>query len=115
MARYRTYSEEFKKKVADEYRSGGTLHGLAKRYDLSRNLIRLWARKHSEAGSGKLATGADHIQIYQARIAALEQLVGKQALEIHTLQNPDRAGQLSRAHAPSKKVPPQLVGKASGH
>jgi transposase len=43
MARYRTHSIEFKRQVAQEYLSGETLHGLAKRHDITRNLIRVWA------------------------------------------------------------------------
>lgn len=45
MARYRTHSIEFKRQVAHEYLSGETLHGLAKRHDVTRNLIRVWVRK----------------------------------------------------------------------
>jgi hypothetical protein len=35
--------------VAQEYLGGETLHGLAKRHDISRNLIRIWVAKY-EAG-----------------------------------------------------------------
>jgi transposase len=42
MARHRSHSVAFKRQVAQEFVSGETLHGLAKRHDLSRNLIRLW-------------------------------------------------------------------------
>ena len=45
MAKYRTYSIEFKRQVAQEYLGGETLHGLARRHDVSRNLIRIWALK----------------------------------------------------------------------
>jgi transposase-like protein len=38
MAKHRTYSIEFKRQVAQEYIAGETLHALAKRHDLSRNL-----------------------------------------------------------------------------
>ena len=44
MAKHRTHSIEFKRQVAQEYLAGETLHGLAKRHDLSRNLIRIWVR-----------------------------------------------------------------------
>lgn len=36
MARYRTHSIEFKRQVAQKYLSGETLHGLAKRHDITR-------------------------------------------------------------------------------
>jgi len=49
MAKHHTYSIEFKRQVAQEYIAGETLHALAKRHDLSRNLIRIWVAKY-EAG-----------------------------------------------------------------
>ena len=42
MAKHRTHSIEFKRQVVQEYLAGETLHGLAKRHDLSRNLVRIW-------------------------------------------------------------------------
>ena len=50
MAKHRTYSIEFKRQVAQEYLGGETLHGLARRHDVSRNLIRIWVSK-LEAGA----------------------------------------------------------------
>ncbi len=42
MARHRSHSIEFKRQVAQEFIAGETLHALAKRHDVSRNLIRVW-------------------------------------------------------------------------
>src|SRR5262245_21234946 len=50
MVKHRIYSVEFKRQVVQDYLSGETLHGLAKRHDISRNLIRIWIAKH-EAGA----------------------------------------------------------------
>ena len=50
MVKNRTHSIDFKRQVAQDYLAGETLHGLAKRHDLSRNLIRIWVRKY-EAGA----------------------------------------------------------------
>jgi transposase len=50
MARHRTHSIEFKRQVAQEFVSGETLYALAKRYDISRTLIRVWVKK-LEAGA----------------------------------------------------------------
>ena len=50
MAKHRTYSIEFKRQIAQEYLGGETLHGLARRHDVSRNLIRIWVSK-LEAGA----------------------------------------------------------------
>ena len=49
MATQRRYSIEFKRQVVQEYQAGETLHGLAKRRGISRNLVRIWAAK-AEAG-----------------------------------------------------------------
>ena len=45
MARHRSHSVEFKRQVAQEFLAGETLHGLAKRHDVYRNLIRIWVEK----------------------------------------------------------------------
>ena len=50
MARHWSFSSEFKRRIAQEFLEGRTgMHELARRHNLSRNLIRLWVRKH-EAG-----------------------------------------------------------------
>lgn len=46
----RTRSIDFKPQVAQDYLAGEPLHSLAKRHDLSRNLIPIWVRKY-EAGA----------------------------------------------------------------
>lgn len=50
VARNRTHSIGFKRQVAQDRLAGETLHGLAKRHDLSRHLIRVWVQKY-EAGA----------------------------------------------------------------
>jgi len=86
MAKHRSHSIEFKRQVAREFIAGETLHGLAKRHDVSRNLIRIWVQKYEAGAFDEDATAADMIQEYEARIAALERLVGKQALELEFLK-----------------------------
>ena len=86
MAKHRSHSVEFKRQVAQEFLAGETLHGLAKRHDVSRNLIRIWVQKHEQGAFDDDAQAADLIQEYEARIAALERLVGKQALELEFLK-----------------------------
>ena len=49
MAKHRTHSIEFKRQIAQDFIAGETLHALANRHDISRNLIRIWVRKF-EAG-----------------------------------------------------------------
>ena len=81
MARHRSHSVEFKRQVAQEFLSGDTLHGLAKRHDISRNLIRVWVEKYEAGAFDDDVQAADLIQGYEARIAALERRVGKPARE----------------------------------
>jgi transposase len=97
MARHRSHSVAFKRQVAQEFMAGDTLHGLAKRHDLSRNLIRLWVQKYEAGAFDEDATAADMIQEYEARIAALERLVGKQALELEFLKGAQRLGARPRS------------------
>ena len=45
MARQRTHAINFKRQVVLEYLVGMSLLGLAKRHDISRNLIGIWVAK----------------------------------------------------------------------
>jgi transposase len=45
MAKHRSHSIELKRQVAQEFIAGETLHSLAKRHDVSRNLIRILAQE----------------------------------------------------------------------
>ena len=82
MAKHRTHSIEFKRQIAQDFIAGETLHALASRHDISRNLIRIWVRKF-EAGA---FDDDARLKDYQAKIAALERMVGRQALEIEFLK-----------------------------
>jgi transposase len=90
MAKHRSHSIEFKRQVAQEYLAGDTLHGLAKRHDISRNLIRVWVARYEAGAFDEDARAADLLQEYEAKIAALERLVGRQALEIEFLKGASR-------------------------
>ena len=97
MARHRSHSVEFKRQVAQEFLAGDTLHGLAKRHDISRNLIRVWVEKYEAGAFDDDVQAADLIQGYEARIAALERLVGKQALELEFLKGAQHFGPRPRS------------------
>ena len=86
MAKHRTHSIEFKRQIAQDFIAGETLHALAKRHDISRNLIRIWVRKFEAGAFDDDAQVADLLQDYEAKIVALERLVGRQALEIEFLK-----------------------------
>ena len=103
MATHRSHSIEFKRQVAQEYIAGETLHALAKRHDLSRNLIRIWVQKYEAGAFGDDARAADLIQEYEAKLAALERLVGRQALAIEFLKGALKSAARSRS-APTSVV-----------
>src|SRR5712664_3025610 len=95
MPRHRSHSIEFKRQVAQEFVAGETLHGLAKRHDISRNLVRRWVARFEAGAYDDDARAADLIQEYEARIAALERMVGRQALEIEFLKGVQGSGRRS--------------------
>lgn len=105
MAKHRTYSIEFKRQVAQEFLAGETLHGLAKRHDVSRNLIRIWVVKFEAGAFDEDAQAADLLQEYEAKIAALERMVGRQALEIEFLK-----GALKSAPRPRSATTSVIAG-----
>jgi transposase-like protein len=111
MPRHRRHSIEFKRQVVAEYQAGESAHVLGRRHDLSRNLIRIWVEK---AGAGELdqdQEAADLLGAYEARIAALERLVGRQALEIEFLKGarsgarPPRGAPMSGTIGPPASPP----------
>jgi transposase-like protein len=63
MRKHRSYPIEFKRQVAQEYLAGETLHGLAKRHEINRNLVRIWVamRRTSASSRAALSTFADTI------------------------------------------------------
>ena len=86
MAKHRCHSIEFKRQVAQEFIAGETLHALAKRHDISRTLIRIWVKKFEAGAFDEDAQAADLLEEYEAKIGALERMVGRQALEIEFLK-----------------------------
>src|SRR2546423_6703071 len=86
MTRHRSHSAAFTRQVAEEFIAGETLHALSKRDDVSRQLIRIWVGKFEAGALDEDVQAADLIQEYEAKIAALERMVGRQALEIELLK-----------------------------
>src|ERR1700734_259516 len=107
MARYRSHSIEFKRQIAQEFLAGDTLHGLEKRHDISRNLIRVWVERYQAGAFDEDAAAADLLQQYEARIAALERLVGKQALELEFVKGAVRSTPRPKSANTSVIVGPQ--------
>src|ERR671932_274257 len=86
MARYRTYTVEFKRQVVEDHLGGVSLNQLARRHDISRELLRTWVKKY-EAGdlAGGRATTPDR-RAYEAKIAGLEREVGQLTMELDLLK-----------------------------
>ena len=76
--------------VVQEFLGGESPHALAKRHGISRNLIKIWVAKYEAGGLDSDAAAADVLADYEARIAALERLVGKLALENEFLKGASR-------------------------
>jgi transposase len=116
MTKYRSHSIEFKRQIAQEFLAGETLHGLEKRHDISRNLIRVWVERYQAGAFDEDAAAADLLQQYEARIAALERLVGKQALELELLKGglrnarSARSGPMSAIVGPKASLSPKDAG-----
>jgi transposase-like protein len=105
MARHRSHSIEFKRQVAQEFIAGETLHALARRHDVSRNLIRVWVKKLETGVFDDDANAADLLVEYEAKIATLERMVGRQALEIEFLK-----GALKSAPRPRSATTSVIAG-----
>ena len=103
MAKHRTHSIALKRQVVQEYLAGETFHGLARRHELSCTLIWIWVDKYEAGAFDEDAEAASTIQEYEARIAAFERLVGKQALELEFLKGAQWQGRLPR-NAPMSVV-----------
>jgi len=108
MTKHRSHSATFKRQVAQEFIAGETLHGLSKRHDVSRQLIRIWVSKYEAGALDEDAQAADMLQEYEAKIAALERLVGRQALEIEFLK-----GALKNAPRPQNGITSVVAGPAA--
>jgi transposase-like protein len=70
MAKHHSHSIEFKRQIAQEFIAGETLHSLAKRRDLSRNLIRIWVKKLEAGAFDEDARAADLLTFFRSRCAS---------------------------------------------
>ena len=115
MARHRTHSVALKRQVVQEYLDGETLHGLARRHNLPRNLIRIWVDESvyptrdgdlSEVSALEdIAALAHTIHECETRIEAIERLVAKRAAELDT-----RRGTRPQAQEPRGASGPDATG-----
>ncbi len=87
MARYQTYTIEFKRRLVEEHLSGGVgLSDLARRHDISRELLRIRVRKHEAGEFASDASPRAGRRAYEAKIAGLERKVGQLTMELGLLK-----------------------------
>src|SRR2546422_10433832 len=105
MAKHRTHWIEFKRQVVQEFLGGESPHALAKRHSISRNLIKIWVAKYEAGGLDSDTAAAAVLADYEARIPALERLVGKLALDNGFLK-----GASQPVHQPRSASPHVIAG-----
>ncbi len=94
--RHRRHSTAKKREVVEACLNGEALQALSRRHDVCRSLIRIWIEKYERGSYDDDAVEADLLSECKARIAALERLVGRQALEIEFLKGARVRGQSQR-------------------
>jgi transposase-like protein len=103
MARYRTFNVAFKRQVAQEFLTGESLNSLSRKYDIARNLIRIWVLKHE---GGEFEPEFEHdnrLKAHEVKIAGLERMVGKLTMELEFLRGVARTP-TSRRREPTSIV-----------
>src|SRR3954468_7407877 len=86
MARYRTYTIEFKRQVAEEHLGGVSLTELARRHDISRELLRIWVKKYEAGEFASDGQPKSDRRAYEAKIAGVERKVGQLTMELDLLK-----------------------------
>jgi transposase-like protein len=88
--KHRRHSTARKREVVEAYLNGASMRGLSQKFDVCRTLIPIWVDKYERGEFDDDAVEEELIPEYEARIAALERLVGRQALEIEFLKGAQR-------------------------
>jgi len=112
MARYRTFNVAFKRQVAQEFLTGESLNSLSRKYDIARNLIRIWVLKHE---GGEFEPEFEHdnrLKAHEVKIAALERMVGKLTMELEFLRGVSRTP-TSRKRDPTSIVTGLVVSRSN--
>jgi transposase-like protein len=114
MARYRTYTVEFKRQVVEEHLGGVSLNQLARRHDISRELLRTWVKKYE---AGDLAGGrpvTPDRRAYEAKIAGLERKVGQLTMELDLLKRGLRSARRASGGTSSVVSGPKAAASEPG-
>jgi transposase len=76
----RTFSRDFKLQVVREVEAGKTQAQAAREYQLNQNMLSRWCRQHRRY-KDKAFSGNGRPHTDEARIAALERMVGRLTME----------------------------------
>ncbi|MEO4045079.1 helix-turn-helix domain-containing protein [Hoeflea sp. CAU 1731] len=84
--RHRRPSTARKREIVEAYFNGASMRALSQKYGVCRTLIPIWIDKYERGEFDDDAVEEELLPEYETRIAALERLVGRQALEIEFLK-----------------------------
>ncbi|MEL6310908.1 MAG: transposase [Pseudomonadota bacterium] len=112
MRRHRRHSTAFKRQIVEEYLAGAALNAPSKEHDICRHLIRVWIEKYEAGEFDEENEAANTFHEAQAKIAALERMVGRQALEIEFLKGA-LASKRSRRNAPTSAITGPVASRSS--
>ena len=115
MARYRTYTIELKRQVAEEHLSGGTsLNQLARRHDISRELPRTWVKRYEAGELASAGPARPDRRAYEAKVAGLERKVGQLTMELDLLKRGLRSARRARDASSSVVSGPKAAASVPG-
>ncbi len=106
MARHRRFSLEFKRQVVLDFlekRMG--LRELARKHNLSRNLLSQWVRKYETGQLTDEVVDAVRIAEYEGKIAELERKVGQLTMEVDLLKKGARLARQPNGDSYSVNTP----------
>lgn len=111
--RHRRHSTAKKREVVEAYFQGESMRALSQKHDVCRTLIPIWIDKYERGEFDDDALEEELLPEYEARIAALERLVGRQALEIEFLKGARRRAQ-SQRNAPTSVITGPPASRSDG-
>lgn len=88
----RSYTRELKMKIVEGAESGVSVAELSRIHDVSSGMIYKWIDEHGRLGQAAFVGSGKHRgkNTPEAKIAQMERLIGRQALEIEFLKNVHR-------------------------
>ena len=110
---HRRHSTAKKREVVEAYFKGESMRALSQKHDVCRTLIPIWIDKYERGEFDDDALEEELLPEYASRIAALERLVGRQALEIEFLKGARRRERSQRS-APTSVITGPPASQSGG-